>query len=224
MALIAVLALVRVRSAGTDPAELVHRIGTTLSVPLALMLVAQLGSATSLRELGVVLVGSFLCVLLTLGTMPGGAAADLVSGVGVCILIGWSAGLVTLWLLHRAKERARPQHWLGGRGPGLRVPALLVAGSVLAGVAATPAAPAPRRRTSSRPRARVAWLSGSGSATDAGPTARSPQSYVVPQHGPQPARRAARDPAGRRAVRQPSPLGLDGDGRLHRPRLGSGPR
>ena len=74
MALIAVLAFVRVRSAGADPAELVNRIGTTLSVPLALMLVAQLGSATSLRELGVVLVGSFLCVLLTLGTMPGGAA------------------------------------------------------------------------------------------------------------------------------------------------------
>ena len=178
MALIAVLALVRVRSAGADPAELVHRIGTTLSIPLALMLVAQLGSATSLRELGVVLVGSFLCVLLTLGTMPGGDAADLVSGVGVCILIGWSAGLGTLWLLHRAKERARPHHWLGGRGPGLRVPALLVVGSVLAGVAAMLLLPHP-----SGVQARTAGglAGGSGSATDAGPAGRSALSYVVPE-------------------------------------------
>ncbi|HVC72803.1 MAG TPA: transglutaminase-like domain-containing protein, partial [Mycobacteriales bacterium] len=177
MALIAVLALVRVRSAGADPAELVHRIGTTLSIPLALMLVAQLGSATSLRELGVVLVGSFLCVLLTLGTMPGGDVADLVSGVGVCVLIGWSAGLMTLWLLHRAKERARPHHWLGGRGPGLRVPALLVAGSVLAGVAAMLLLPHP-----SGVEARTAGglAGGSGSATDDGSVGRSPQSYVVP--------------------------------------------
>ena len=177
MALIAVLALVRVRSAGADPTELVHRIGTTLSIPLALMLVAQLGSATSLRELGVVLVGSFLCVLLTLGTMPGGDAAELVSGVGVCILVGWSAGLGTLWLLHRAKERARPHHWLGGRGPGLRVPVLLVVGSVLAGVAAMLLLPHP-----SGVQARTAGglAGGSGSATDAGPSGRSPQSYVVP--------------------------------------------
>jgi transglutaminase-like putative cysteine protease len=178
MALIAVLALVRVRSAGADPAELVHRIGTTLSIPLALMLVAQLCSATSLRELGVVLVGSFLCVLLTLGTMPGGDAADPGSVVGVCILIGWSAGLVTLWLLHRAKERARPHHWLGGRGPGLRVPALLVVGSVLAGVAAMLLLPHP-----SGVQARTAGglAGGSGSATDAGPAGRSALSYVVPE-------------------------------------------
>jgi protein-glutamine gamma-glutamyltransferase len=178
MALIAVLAVVRVRSAGTDPAELVHRIGTTLSVPLALMLVAQLGSATSLRELGVVLVGSFLCVVLTLGTMPGGAAADLVSGVGVCILIGWSAGVVTLWLLHRAKERTRPQHWLGGRGPGLRVPALLVAGSVVAGAAAMLLLPHP---SGVQARSAGGLAGGSGSATDDGAVRRSPQSYVVPQ-------------------------------------------
>jgi len=178
MALIAVLALVRVRSAGADPAELVHRIGTTLSIPLALMLVAQLASAASLRELGVVLVGSFLCVLLTVGTMPGGDVADPVSRVGVCILVGWSAGLVTIWLLHRAKERARPQHWLGGRGPGLRVPALLVAGSVLAGVAAMLLLPHP-----SGVQARTAGglAGGSGSGADAGPAGRSPQSYVVPE-------------------------------------------
>jgi hypothetical protein len=179
MALIAVLALVQVRSAGADPAELVHGIGTTLSIPLALMLVAQLGSATSLRELGVVLVGSFLCVLLALGTMPGGAAADLVSGVGACILVGWSAGLVTLWLLHRAKERARPHHWLGGSSPGLRVPALLVAGSVLAGILAMLLLPHPSGGVQARSVGGAS--SGSGSGSESGQTGRSPQSYVVPE-------------------------------------------
>jgi transglutaminase-like putative cysteine protease len=176
MALIAVLALVRVRSAGADPAELVHRIGTTLSVPLALMLVAQLGSAASLRELGVVLVGSFLCVLLTLGTMPGGEAPDLVSVVGGCVLVGWSAGLVTLWLLHRAKDRSRPRHWLGGGGPSLRGPAMLVGGSVLAGVAALLLLPHPDGVRP--PRVGDGVANGNPSATDEGPTGRSPQSFL----------------------------------------------
>jgi transglutaminase-like putative cysteine protease len=178
MLLVAVLALVRVRSAGSDPAELVHRIGTTLSYPLAVMLIAQLGSAASLRELGVVLVGSLLCVLLSLGTMPGGTSPDLVSGFGLCLLVGWSAGLVTLWLLHRAKERSRPQYWLGGRGPGLGTPVLLVVGSVLAGVAALVLLPHP---DGVQPRGPGGVAGGSGSATDDGPARRSPQSYVVPR-------------------------------------------
>ncbi len=176
--LIAVLALVRVRSAGADPTQLVRGIGTTLSFPLVVLLVAQLGSAVTLRELGVVLMGSLLCVVLSLGTMPGGTSPDLLSGFGLCLLVCWSAGLVTVWLLHRAKELSRSEHWLGGRGPGLRGPALLVVASVLAGIAALTLLPHPH---GIQPRGAGGAAGGSGSTTDAGPTRRSPQSYVVPR-------------------------------------------
>jgi hypothetical protein len=143
MLLIAVLALARVRSGGSVPAELVHQIGTTLSFPLAVMLIAQLGSAVSLRELGVLLVGCLLCVVLSLGTMPGGTSPHVVSGFGLCLLVGWCAGLVTLCLLHRAKERAQAPHHLGGRGPGVGVMVGLLSGSVLLGLAAVHLLPHP---------------------------------------------------------------------------------
>ena len=126
MLLTAVTLLVRVRAAAGNPTELVSGLGTAMSYPLVLILVAQLGSAGSLRELGVVLVGSFLCALLAVGTVPGATSPDLGSALGAFLALGWAAGLVTLWLMHRGQEWAKAPRLLGGRGPGLRQPVLLV--------------------------------------------------------------------------------------------------
>ena len=130
------LLLVRVRAAAGDPAELVSGIGTAMSYPLVLILVAQLGSTGSLRDLGVVLIGSLLCAVLALGTVPDATTPDLTSALGAFLGLGWAAGLVTLWLIHRGTQRARAPRYLGGGGPGIRQPLLLVLVPALVGLLA----------------------------------------------------------------------------------------
>lgn len=136
MVLTPALLLVRIRAADGDPAQLVSGIGTSMAYPLVLILVAQLGSAGSLRDLGVVLLGSLMCALLALGTVPDATTPDLTSALGSFLGLGWAAGLVTLWLIHRGTERARAPRYLGGRGPDSRQPLLLVLVPALVGLMA----------------------------------------------------------------------------------------
>lgn len=101
--LCAYLLVASVSHAGRDTAVL-RQIGVTLSVPLALLVVSQLTSADSAREQRLVLVMSLLCGVLALGTAPPSGAADLRSELGACLGLGWLAGMVSLWLLQRARE------------------------------------------------------------------------------------------------------------------------
>ena len=119
----------------TDAAGLVIQIGRVIAVPLVAVLVGQLASADSLRELRMVLVASLLCVLLALGTAEGGAVRDLWSALGASLALGWAAALVSLWLLHRAKFRQGATLAHLGRLDGGRPPGGLVVGSLLIGVA-----------------------------------------------------------------------------------------
>jgi transglutaminase-like putative cysteine protease len=169
--------LARTRAAESDPAALVEGIGSTMSYPLALLLVVQLASAVTVRHVGMVLVASLLAVLLAVGTAPDGSTVDLVSGLGLCLAIGWSTGLVTLWLLHRAKDRLGAQHVMpGGRPPSLRVPVGLVAGSVAVALA-TLLLPQP---DGIRPETFAGAATGLGDPSSAGAagSGRSPQSYL----------------------------------------------
>jgi transglutaminase-like putative cysteine protease len=179
MALTATVVLVRVRSTSGDATEMVHGLGTTLSYPIALLLVAQLGSAANLRELGVVAVGSLLAVLLALGTLPGATSPDIASGLGLSLVVAWVAGLATLWLLHRAKDRAQVVHVLRGRGrrTGLRGLPVLVVGSSVLGLLALLLIPHP---DGLHPRGVGGLGDGSGSSANAGPAGRSPQTYFSP--------------------------------------------
>ena len=68
--------------------------------------------------------------------MPDATSPDLTSALGLFLGLGWAAGLVTLWLMHRFKERAQAPRLLGGRGPGLRQPLLLVAVPAVVGLLA----------------------------------------------------------------------------------------
>jgi transglutaminase-like putative cysteine protease len=170
--------LVRLRSSDGDPDELVRVIGTTMSYPLTLLVLAQLGSAGSLRDLGGVLVGSGLCALLALGTMPDPAETHLGSALSLFLAVTWTAGLMTLWLMHRAKERSRATHCLTGRGPSLRGIATLVVGSVLVGLAVLQLLPHP---DGVRPAEAVGGRDLATAPSEGGAAEpRSPSSYLSP--------------------------------------------
>jgi protein-glutamine gamma-glutamyltransferase len=174
-----VVLLGRVRDAERDPSALIEGIGATMSYPLAALLVLQLAAAVTLRHIGVVLVAALLAVLLAVGTAPDGSSMDLVSGLGLCLAIGWPAAVGTLWLMHGAKERLRAQHVMpGGRRPAVRVPVALVAGSVAVALAGL-LLPQP---DGIRPENLAGGASGlgDGSTAAAGAAGRSPQNYVSP--------------------------------------------
>jgi transglutaminase-like putative cysteine protease len=177
--LTAVAVVVQVRSSGADTSALVHGIGTTMSYPLGLILIAQLWSATTLRELKVVLVGCMLGGVLAVSTAGDGPAPHLVSASGLFLGVAWSAAMVTLWLLHRAGERARASYVMPGRAPRVVVPLALIAGSVLVGLGALLLLPHP---AGIRPRiaggGAVGGVAGGGSADGASPATRSPQGYL----------------------------------------------
>jgi transglutaminase-like putative cysteine protease len=170
---VAVLA-VRLRTAEGDPAELVTGIGSTISYTVAALIVVQLASSVTLRNVGMCLLGSCLAALLCVGTAPDGTAVDLVSGFGVCLLVGWTSGMVTLWLLHVAKERLAVHHVMpGGRRPSVREPALLVASTVALALLALAVMPDLDGIRQGGPQTGA----GASSGGDQG-TARSPQSYL----------------------------------------------
>jgi transglutaminase-like putative cysteine protease len=127
----------RARSGIGETTGLVHQVGTTLSVSLAVVLAAQLACADSRRELRVVLVASLMCVLVALGTSEGGGAQDLLSGLGFLLVVGWGAALLSMWLLQRAKQRDGVAFVHLGRvlGDGRHLGALVI-GSTLIGLAA----------------------------------------------------------------------------------------
>src|SRR5450432_1128122 len=65
------LLAVRALAGFGDTSGLLHQVGTTVSLSLAIVLAAQLACADSRRELRVVLVASLLCGLVALGTAEG---------------------------------------------------------------------------------------------------------------------------------------------------------
>jgi transglutaminase-like putative cysteine protease len=131
------LLAVRALAGFGDTSGLLHQVGTTVSLSLAIVLAAQLACADSRRELRVVLVASLLCGLVALGTAEGGGAQDLLSGLSFFLVLGWTAALLTLWLLQRAKQREEAAFVHLGRvlGDGRHLGALVV-GSTLIGLAA----------------------------------------------------------------------------------------
>jgi transglutaminase-like putative cysteine protease len=168
--------LARLRAAGGDPARLVEGIGTTVSYTVAALIVVQLASAVTLRNVGTTLIGGALAAVLSIGTTPDAASVDLVSGFGICLLLGWASGIVTLWLLLEAKQRLAVHHVMpGGRRPWLRTPAQLVVVPVVIALLALAVLPDPDG-------IRGDGLSGgagdqSGSRTEQS-AARSPESYL----------------------------------------------
>jgi transglutaminase-like putative cysteine protease len=131
------LLAVRALTGFGDTSGLLHQVGTTVSLSLAIVLAAQLACADSRRELRVVLVASLLCGLVALGTAEGGGAQDLLSGLGFVLVLGWTAALLSLWLLQRAKQREAATFVHLGRvlGDGRHLGALVIL-STLIGVAA----------------------------------------------------------------------------------------
>jgi transglutaminase-like putative cysteine protease len=173
-----VVLLLRASAADGSPSALVDVIGTTMAYPLAVLLVVQLASAVTVRHVAMVLLASLLAVLLAVGTSSDSSSIDLWSGPGLCLAIGWPAALVTLWLLHRAKERLRAHHVLpGGRRPSLRVPAALVAGSVVVGLLALLLPRPDGIQAGNQGGAGGGFL---GGAAGGGAPSRDQQSYVSP--------------------------------------------
>lgn len=180
-----VFLVLRLRAAGTDPEMLVDSIGATMSWTLAALVALQLATAVTLRHVGVSLVGSLLAAVMCFA-----AAADekfdLVSGLGLWLLVGWTTGIVTLWLLHRANDRlAVPNVMPGGRRPPLREPALLVVCSLVTGLLAVAVLPElDGLRLSSAARAPALSDASGGSRVgfprqaDGRPAGRTPQSYL----------------------------------------------
>jgi protein-glutamine gamma-glutamyltransferase len=139
-----VLLGMRARSGFGDTTDLVHQVGTTISLPLVVVLVAQLASADSLRELRVVLVASLTCGLLAVGTAEGGGAQKLLSSLGFFLLLGWTAALLSLWLLQRVKyQQAADAVHLGRVLGDRRHLGALVVGSTLIGLASVVLLPHP---------------------------------------------------------------------------------
>jgi transglutaminase-like putative cysteine protease len=120
-----------------ETSGLVHQVGTTVSVSLAVVLAAQLACADSRREVRVVLVASLMCGLVALGTAESGGAQDLLSWLGFLLGVGWAAALLSMWLLQRAAQRDLVSYVHLGRvlGDGRHLGALVV-GSTLIGLAA----------------------------------------------------------------------------------------
>jgi transglutaminase-like putative cysteine protease len=128
------LLTVRARTGIGDTTELVHQIGATVSMPLVVLLAAQLASADSLREQRVVLVASLLCGLLALGTAKEGGAQSLLSGLGFFLALGWAAALLSMWLVQRAKAQEAAGFTHVGRllGDGRHLGALIIGSTLIA--------------------------------------------------------------------------------------------
>ena len=168
----------RSRAAAGDPALLVDGIGHVLAPVVGLVLLVQLAAAVTFRHLGVVMVACGVAFFMAVGTSAEKQSPDVTSLLGLALLVGWSAAVVTLWLLHRAREALRVPHRLGGtRRVGAGTPALLVTGSVLLALLALllPRPEGVRPPTSGTTGA----LDSEAGTTAAGEAAaRSPQSYL----------------------------------------------
>jgi transglutaminase-like putative cysteine protease len=169
------------RAGGEDPALLVDGIGRVLAPVVGVVLLAQLAAAVTFRHLGVVMVASGVAFFMAVGTSPEKQSPDVTSVLGLALLVGWSAAVVTLWLLHRAREALRAPHRIGGdRRVGVGLPALLVAGSVLVALLAL-LLPRPEGVRPPTPGTSAASDGSTGTSMDAGAAApRSPQSYLEP--------------------------------------------
>ena len=169
------------RAGGGDPAVLVDGIGRVLAPLVGVVLLAQLAAAVTFRHLGVVMVASGVAFFMAVGTSPEKQSPDVTSVLGLALLVGWSAAVVTLWLLHRAREALRVPHRIGG-GRQVRPgqPALLVAGSVLVALLGL-LLPRPEGVRPPTSGTSAASDGSTGISTDAGAVApRSPQSYLEP--------------------------------------------
>lgn len=166
----------RTAAAAEDPAGLVDGIGTTLSYIVAALIVVQIASAVTLRHVGTSLVVSCLAAFLCFAAAPDGAPVELASGFGLCLLVGWTSGVVTMWLLHSASQRLAVQHVMpGGRRPGPAAPVVLVAGSLALALLALAVVPDLDGVRPDGPPAPSATDSSSGAGQA---DARSPLSYV----------------------------------------------
>jgi len=195
-----VMLLDRSRAASGDPALLADGIGSTLAPLVGVLMLAQLAAAVTFRHLGVVMVVSGVAFFMAVGTAPERQSADVTSVLGLALLVGWSAGVVSLWLLHQAREALRAPHRMADdRRVRAGPPVLLVAGSVLVALLAL-LLPRPEGL---RPPTSGAAPGGSTDATADGgeAAARSPQSYLEPgmdlnARGPLPTTELVEVPAG----------------------------
>jgi transglutaminase-like putative cysteine protease len=180
VALTALFLVTRLRAAGADPSELVRSIGTTLAYPIATLVVVQIAAAVTLHHLATSLACSCLAVLLCVGTASATTGeVDVVSGFGLCLLVGWCAGVVTAWLLHDQKQRLSAGHVMpGGRGPRVLAPALLAVAGAAVGLLALALLPdLPGLRFDGSDAARSAGGGASSGSRD-GSDVRSTQSYL----------------------------------------------
>jgi hypothetical protein len=113
--------------------EVAELLTTTLTYPLTLLMLLQLVYAATAREVGVVVVAASLCLLLALGTDADGAEAAMLTSSGLAATATLAAGLVTLWLLHRLRERAAAHYVVHGRRGGTAGAVLLVAAALVVG-------------------------------------------------------------------------------------------
>ena len=217
-------AVVLVHRASTDPAVLADNIGRTLAPMVGVLLLAQLAAAVTFRHLGVVMVASGVAFFMAVGTAPEKQSADVTSVLGLALLVGWSAAVVTLWLLHRAREALRAPHRLGGtrRAPAV-TPVLLVAGSVVVALLAL-LLPRPDGLRPPASGTTAAPDGSTGAPTEGGEAAaRSPQSYLQPgmdlnARGSLPTTELVEVPVGSPQLWRASSLGTY-DGRRWGPRL-----
>ncbi len=182
------LLVVRLQAGLSDTSNIAAQVGSTIALPLVGVLLAQIASGDSVRELRVVLVAALLCGLLSLGTAPPGGAHDLVSAFGMCLLVGWVAAATGLWLLPRCglQEQVGPHALLPGRSRGgLHQLVAIVVGGVLVGVAALTYLPHPSgwhpdgTGTGSGATGPSSPLESQGSGAGAAP--RGPDNYLSPQ-------------------------------------------